>query len=216
MRLFRECIEQHYNSHWSKLHFHKLQHEKRTALTFHLSTRPFRTVSICWHKRKIHEDDRDHGLDEKSRLHHYSIRYLLERLSWLARDHQKRNQDKTVQLVFSQCKNLSYKAVDEYIRRLKGQDTEIDWPYLDHENYVVRSNSELLGLKAADCVASGMRFGLDLNPQQLCIDAHCRQFKRITYAHKGKKRQYGLKIMPEIPDPEPQRDDRYAWIKEYK
>jgi hypothetical protein len=212
----RDCIKTHYKGEWPKLHFHELRHEQRAALSFHLSQRPFRIVTVCWNKRIIHEDGKQHTLDEKSKLHNYAVRYLTERLSWLAWDHRDSDNPAPMKLVFSKCKNLSYENLKRYFQHLRTLKTEIRWNLVNTDNFQVRAASELLGLKAADCVVSGLRLGLELGPNQLCIDTYCRHFKRITYQHNGQLLQYGLKIMPRVPDPEPQRDNRYGWIELYR
>lgn len=215
MLALKNCIETVFNGKWTDVHFVKLKHEQRCAITNYLSTRRFRVISICWNKREITEDGQFHTLHEASRLHHYAIRYLMERLSWLSHFSRDINDPNPLSLVFSKCKNLQYNKLKSYLQSLKGIETNIRWGSINVDKFKVRPSSELLGLKAADAVASGISKGLELNRHQLCEDAHCRHLKRITYNHNGRFLNYGLKIMPRIPAVEPECSNRYAWIDLY-
>ena len=215
MRNLKEHLSTVYKGHWSKIHFKSLSHEQRSSITNYLSSRPFRVISICWNKKELALGGR-HTLDQQSRLHHYSIRYLMERLSWLSHFNTEYGDPKPLVPIFSKCKNLKYDNLRTYVNLLKTTDTQIRWKAIDFDNMKVLQSSDNLGLKAADVVASGISRGLELNIHQLCESAHCRHLKRITYNHKGRYLNYGLKIMPRVPGIESERDYRYKWINDYK
>lgn len=201
---------------WSKLHFRKLEHERRAALSHYLSQRPIRIISICWNKRAITEDDQEHTLDQTSRLHHYAIRYLVERISWLAWFRREPNRPIPCRLVFAKCKNLRYQPLRDYLTHLKSLDTRIRWAAIDTGNILVKPSTELVGLKMADAAASGVYRGLELDRHGRTEPTYCRHFRPITYSHNGDFLRYGLKIMPAIPPVEPDFDNRYSWIAEYE
>jgi hypothetical protein len=165
------------------------------------------------------EDEREHTLNERTRMYHYSIRYLLERVSWLARDAIPRPQNPLCRLIFAKCKNLKYDVIQNYLRRLRAGDEEDDirihWPSIDIENILVRPSGELVGLQIADIVASSVHKGFELDPHGRTEPTYVRHLRQRTYCRDGNYRAYGMKIMPRIPPVEPQFDDRYSWIAEF-
>ena len=215
MRKLKEHFSTAFKGPWSKIHFKDLKHEQRSSITNYLSSRPFRVISICWNKKELALGGK-HTLDQQSRLHHYSIRYLMERLSWLSHFKAERGNIEPLVPIFSKCKNLKYNNLRAYISLLKATETQIRWKAIDFDNMKVLPSSDRLGLKAADAVASGISRGLELNIHQLCESTHCRHLKRITYSHRGCYLNYGLKIMPCVPVIEPERDYRYEWINDYR
>lgn len=216
MRELKKFISTLSPAHWSKLHFQRLSHDRRAALSYYLSQRPIRTISICWDKREITDDDRDHTLAASSRLHHYAIRYLIERISWLAWHNAQPGAPIASRLVFSKCKNLRYKVIQQYLTHLRNLPNSIRWDAVDTDNLIIKPSSELLGLKAADAVASSIYRGLELNPHGRTEPTYARHLRSVTYNHNGQLIRYGLKIMPRIPEVQPQHDNRYLWISEYQ
>ncbi len=219
MREFVEFAKTVSNKHWSKLHFRELPHERRAAITRYLSRRPIKVSSVCWNKRELMEDDREHTLHIKARLYAYTIRYLLERISWLCRDATPAPENPACRLVFAKCKNLKYDAILDYLRRLRAGDEDDDvrvhWPSVDVDNLVVKPSSELVGLQIADVIASSVHKGLELDPHGRTEPTYVRHLQRRTYNRNGNYRAYGMKIMPRIPPVEPQYDNRYDWLAEY-
>ena len=216
MESLKNHIKTIYKDHWSKIHFRAIKHEQRCSLSNYLSSRPFRVISVCWDKKALISDGKSHTLDRRSHLHHYSIRYIMERLSWLSHFNAEASDPQPLVPIFSKCKNLKYDELRVYLRSLCTKETNIRWNSLDIEKMKVLPSSERLGLKAADAVATGIARGLELNSHQLCESTHCRHFKRITYNHNGRYINYGLKIMPAIPAIEQDHDERYRWIEEYR
>lgn len=218
-REFIEFAKTVSKKHWSKLHFRELPHERRAALSHYLSRRPIQVSSVCWNKRELMEDDHPHTLDQRTRMYHYSIRFLLERISWLVRDARPRPESPICRLVFAKCKNLKYDVILNYLRRLRAGDEEEDirihWPSIDIENILVQPSSELAGLQIADIVASSVHKGFELDPHERTEATYVRHLRRRTYCRGTNYRAYGMKIMPRIPPVEPQYDDRYDWIAEY-
>ena len=215
-RAFGEFAKTVSQQHWSKLHFRYLRHERRAAMTRYLSQRSIRVISICWNKKTITEDDRDHTLHDKTRLCHYCIRYLVERISWLARDNCETRDAMVCRLVFSKCKNLRYSFIQDYLRVLNCSTTTIHWPAIDIEKFIVKPPSELHGLQMADAVSSSIYRGLELDPHGRAEPTYARHLRPITYKRGNNYLTYGLKIMPRVPPVEPQYDNRYEWINDYR
>ena len=68
------------------LHFSDLKHEQRVPYVRQIAASSIRTVSVIIHKPGIHDPEKFQS--EKFLLYHYATRFLLERVSWLCRDHR--------------------------------------------------------------------------------------------------------------------------------
>src|SRR3546814_12453405 len=74
----------------STLHFRELKHEQKIPYVRAIAAAPLRTVSVLVHKPSLNEPETFQA--EKFRLYFYLTRYLLERVSWLCRDHRRANE----------------------------------------------------------------------------------------------------------------------------
>ena len=198
----------------SVLHFTRLQHDQRKYVAQVLGGLRVRLIHVCINKRRI---PLGHGMNQERRLHHYSLRLLLERISWLCRDKTTVGEgDGRCKLNFSRCKNLSYNALSDYFAVLKATQTNIAWPHLDSENFNVDSHENSIWLRTADIAASGIAKGLELGEHGLSEDAYARLMRPNAYTYKnGKCLAYGLKFLGPPPAVEKERDNRYEWLSLY-
>jgi hypothetical protein len=202
-------------------HFSKLSHEARVWYIRELAKLPARVIAICFNKPALPDG---HTLHNSRRMHFYAARLLLERISWIARDNLSKGEgDGKCGLTFSKCKNLSYGALGEYFEKLRAGETAIAWDHLDAEKarLSVLQADQSIWLRAADAVASGVYKGLELSRYGLCEDRYVRLLKPRVYGRKRWGRglnytSYGMKMMPAIPTPEKERDNRYEWLSLYK
>jgi len=67
-------------------HFSRLPHEAKVAFADCIGSKSIKTISICANKRVL-QTTYTHTLGSKRRLYFYLTRYLLERISWIARDY---------------------------------------------------------------------------------------------------------------------------------
>jgi hypothetical protein len=72
------------------LHFVDLKHEQRVPYARRIGNLPARTVSVLIHKPSIREPEKFQH--QKYLLYRYATRLLLERVSWLSRDHLIQNE----------------------------------------------------------------------------------------------------------------------------
>jgi hypothetical protein len=86
LKRFHEIIRPIEELRKAPIHFSKLNHEQRVASCAGIAGTNTRFISICINKRKINST----GLKGKHRLYFYTTRYLLERISWLARDRSEK------------------------------------------------------------------------------------------------------------------------------
>lgn len=194
------------------IHFAKLSHEQRVAVCNGIGASQFRIISVCINKRELAGD----GLRGKHRLYFYATRYLIERISWLARDRSADHAgDGRVRLVFSNRRQMSYDDLRTYVERLRSAPPEADirihWPAISADLVEPRPHNQLVGLRAVDTVASGIRYGLELTQYGFCEDRYGRMMEPRTYRHLGRALPYGMKFFPGAPAQTP---GRYGWIHE--
>lgn len=200
-------------------HFMNLSHEQRVAIAHMLGTLSARIVTIPINKIATAALPEGHTLRGRRRLYFYYTRYVLERISWITRDHRTNGEgDGSCKLIFSRAKNLSYDGLKTYLKKLKDEhETEIDWSAINPDNIEVGQHEQSVGLRLADAVVSGVRCALELTPHGFCEDRYLRLMKPKIYCLNGNYFSYGLKIVPNIPPCEPARDNRYsclAWFQE--
>lgn len=136
-----------------QLHFSDLRHEQRVPYIRKLAAVPLRTVSVIIHKPSIREPERFQA--EKFLLYRYATRLLLERISWLCRDHaDPAKGGAKAEVIFSNRSIMSYEDLRDYLLLLKNQsnpmDVRIDWNAIDPQRV-----SAICGESRQACGASG-------------------------------------------------------------
>lgn len=212
VKKFHEVIRPMEVARKAPIHFAKLSHEQRVAVCAAIGVSGFRTVNISVHKPSLDPTN----FDSAYRLYFYATRYLLERISWLARDRANAYPgDGRVRLIFSNRRRMSYDDLRAYLERLRAappeDDVRVHWPAIDPALVEARPHEQLVGLRAVDAVASGLRYGLELTQYGHCEDRYGRQMAPRVYRHFGGARSYGMKFFPQQPVATP---ERYGWIEE--
>lgn len=179
------------------LHFRDLRHEQRVPLARLIGNAPVRTVSVLVHKPSIGEPELFQH--QAYALYHYATRLLVERVSWLCRDHYRTGKgDGTVEMVFSNRSAMSYDNLRGYLSKLKegnaGSDVRVDWRVVDPQRIRAVNHDQLAGLQLADAVASGIFFSVHRNPYGEYEDRYLRLMGKTIYRHKGSADGYGLKL----------------------
>ena len=106
----------------SIIHFHKLNHDQRVAMCTAIGESGATLVSILIDKWRLNNAWLQHGYN----LYFYATRYLLERISWLARDTHIGNAPiDPVKLVFSNRSKMSYDDLRAYVTKLLARETSI-------------------------------------------------------------------------------------------
>lgn len=182
------------------LHFRELRHEQRVPYVRLIGSAKLRTVSVLIHKPSIKEPERFQS--DSFRLYRYASRLLLERVSWLCRDHHKEGDgDGTVEITFSNRSAMSYDDLREYLGRLRdtseAADVRVDWSVVRPEQVKAINHDQLAGLQIADAVASGIYFAANLNPYGEAEDRYLHLLAPTLYGRKKAILGYGLKFWPE-------------------
>lgn len=182
------------------LHFRELRHEQRVPYVRLIGSAQLRTVSVLIHKPSVKEPERFQS--ESFRLYRYASRLLLERVSWLCRDHHKEGEgDGTVEITFSNRSAMSYDDLRDYLERLRltteASDVRVDWNVVRPERVKAVNHDQLAGLQVADAVASGMFFAVNLNPYGEVESRYLELLEPTIYRHRKTALGYGLKFWPE-------------------
>lgn len=183
------------------LHFVDLKHEQRVPYIRRVGSLPIRTVSVLVHKPQITEIERFQNT--KFLLYRYATRLLLERVSWLCRDHRRLGEgDGSAEVIFSNRSIMSYDEIRTYLRHLLERSdsdprgVQIDWTVIDPDRIRAVEHSKLAGLQVADAVASGLLFALKVNRYGETETGYVGHLKKSIYRHKGAALGYGLKVWP--------------------
>lgn len=181
------------------LHFCKLSHQQRIPYTREIAQAQLRTVSVLIHKPSIREPEKFQS--QKHLLYRYACRYLLERVSWLCRDHRKADAgDGRAEIIFSNRSQMSYEELRDYLRKLRDTTNDmavnVDWSVVDPDFVRAVEHSQLAGLQVADAVASSLYAAINPNQFGDTEDKYARLLLPTCYRHKGVVLGYGLKFWP--------------------
>jgi hypothetical protein len=206
------AVEKHL--HWNKLH-----HIEKNLVCNDLLKLPIKSVSVAVHKPSIVEFEK---FSERYRLYYYTCRYLLERVSWIARDTHRIRQENNHKLltIFSNRAGMSYKELRDYLDLLEKtstfKDIRIAWDFLDKELVKVYRPNQFAGLQFADAIAGATYNALETINQKATKPNYLANIKPKLYCHQGQYLGYGLKIAPEKKVVEIENNiNSYNWFKEY-
>lgn len=198
------------------LHFRKLKHEQRLPFIGEIAKAKLRNVSILIHKPSIKEPE---TFKERYRLYFYAVRQLLERVSWLCRDHRSKKStgDGSADIIFSNRSGMSYDELKEYLellkRRSESQDIRVVWDVIRAGQISSYSPGKRMGLQIADAVASSTFYAVEPTQHGYTEDRYIRMLKPVTYHHQGKYVGYGLKFWPREVDAKLKTDATLGWVR---
>ena len=181
------------------LHFRDLKHEQRIPYVREIAAAKIRTVSVLIHKPSISEPEKFQA--EKYLLYRYASRMLLERVSWLCRDHRKEGVGNgEAEIIFSNRSQMSYEELRNYLRTLKTQSdplkVTIDWSVVNPDAVQAINHEQLMGLQLADAVASSLYYAVNANRYGDTEPRYQEVLRPTFYRHKGNTLGYGLKFWP--------------------
>lgn len=199
------------------LHFRKLEHHQRVAYVNQLAEMKarMRTISIMVHKPSLVRVD---TFTEKYLLYRYATRFLLERVSWLCREHRRDGMgDGTVDVVFSNRRNMSYEDIRTYLDVLRGmRDVGIDWSVLKREQVASLPHDQRRGLQMVDAVASSYWYALNPNQYGQTEDRYARTLHPLAYSRAGNFKGYGLKFFPSEVEKLLEAEARFEWVRQLR
>lgn len=196
------------------LHFRDLKHEQRLPLIGEIAKAKVRSISIMIHKPSIKEPE---TYQERYGLYFYAVRYLLERVSWLCRDHRPNEGDGSADIIFSNRSGMSYKEMRDYLellkRRSEYQENRVVWDVIKTGQISAFSPGKRMGLQIADAVASGTFYAVEPSQHGYTEDRYIRMLKPVIYHHQGKYVGYGLKFWPREVDTMLKTDSTLDWVR---
>lgn len=179
------------------LHFAQLSHGQKLATVQTIATKPLRALSVIASKEAI-----TRGIfTSKNQLYFYMTRYLIERLSWLCRDHRPeiKEGDGRVAITFSRRGGMQYDEFRAYLERLKADgsgEVRIHWPVIDIDAVSATDHSRSASLQLADAIASAFAAGFEPDRYGNCEPRYAETLKPITYNRKKNYLSYGVKLVP--------------------
>lgn len=181
------------------LHFRDLKHEQRKFYTHRIAQADVHTVALVIQKPALTSPER---FQSGSRLYHYGVHLLIERVSWYCRDHRRRNDvgNGTVDLVFSNRATMDYDDLRDYLRHLERDRIALGYQAAEGiirpDRLESHSAGRRLGLQIADAVASSYWYAVEKSAYDLTEDSYARLLLPRAYRHNGVLWGYGVKILP--------------------
>ncbi len=179
-----------------QLHFVRLAHAQRTAYAREIGKARLRTVSVLVHKPSINDPETFQA--QKHQLYRYACRLLLERVSWLCRDHRINDQGNGLaEIIFSNRGQMSYGDLRNYLCKLRENPrVNVEWAVIDPANVRAVQHSQMAGLQVADAVASGAFAAVNPNQFGDIESRYLRELMPVAYRHERRLLGYGLKFWP--------------------
>jgi hypothetical protein len=183
------------------IHWKKLKHLQKVRYAQLVASAQARIIGVCVHKPSLMEPEK---FSERYRLYFYAVRYLVERISWLARD--RHNPDKwggdgTTELLFSNRQGMSYDEMRDYLRLLNkqqqaGQDIRIDFEKVPVEKLKTQTPGKSMGLQLADASAGAFFNALERDKFGNTEPRYIQTMTSVLYRENKNLQGYGLKIVP--------------------
>ncbi|MGQ0528623.1 MAG: DUF3800 domain-containing protein [Panacagrimonas sp.] len=182
-----------------QLHFVKLSHAQRVAYSRAVGKARIRTVSVLICKPAIQEPETFQA--QKHQLYRYACRLLLERVSWLCRDHRIKDRgDGTAEIIFSNRSQMSYDDLRHYLCKLRDKPSaggiNMEWSVIDPTKVSAVQHAQMAGLQVADAVASSAFAALNPNAFGDTESRYLLELLPVAYRYEGKLFGYGLKFWP--------------------
>ena len=198
------------------LHFRDMKHEQRVPYVNAIAGANLRVINVLAHKPSLLEPEK---FQERYRLYFYSVRYLLERISWFCRDNRNPNDsgDGCADIIFSNRSGMSYKELSDYLHHLKENTSyfgvNVDWNVIMPDRITSYSPGRKMGLQIADAVAGSFFYGVQKSRYGFTENRYARLLKPIVYHHEGQYRGYGIKIWPREVENLVGECETLEWIK---
>lgn len=201
------------------LHFRNIKHGQRLPYIHLISQAPLRIISVLIHKPSIIKPE---IFLKGYRLYFYAVRLLIERISWLCRDHYIESVhpgDGFAELIFSNRTSISYDEMKDYLGLLQSKtehlNVKISCGHVDLNNIKALPSAKRMGLQIADAIASSFFFGVEKSGYGFIEDRYARMLKPIVYCYNKQYLGYGLKFFPVDLDKIIEEHEHLKWIAEH-
>lgn len=203
------------------VHWKKMKHPQKVRYAQIIGELQAKIIGICVHKPSLLEPEK---FQERYRLYFYAVRYLLERLSWLARDHHnaaKWGGDGRVGVTFSNRQGMSYEEMRDYLRLLdnkkkSGQDVRIDFNLVPIGLIGTQTPGKSMGLQLADAAAGALFNSLERDPYGNTEPRYVQTMSPTYYRHQRSLLGYGIKINPREKVSTLKEEPSLKWLEDLK
>jgi len=203
------------------IHWKKLKHAQKVRYAQLMAMLRARLIAVCVHKPSLLEPEK---FQERYRLYFYAVRYLVERISWLARDRHspaKWGGDGTVELIFSNRQGMSYDEMRQYLRLLEtrkqmGNDIRIEFDRIPIDIMKTQTPGRSMGLQLADATAGAFFNAIERDKYGNTEPRYLKTLLPILYRSADSYWGYGFKIVPRETIKNLSNDENLKWLFELK
>jgi len=178
------------------IHFADFSHGQKRAACGVLAGKPVRFISIVCHKPTLDPAN----FDTTNQLYFYLGRYLIERVSWICRDHRRNVPEGNgqVKIVFSRRGGMSYPDFENYMHLLRatGEGSSVHWPIIDIPAIEAKDHSTDAGLQLADCGASATAHAFEHDRYGNVESQYLHAIRELMYKRGANFLSYGMKFHP--------------------
>lgn len=215
-------VRQEFKLHPRKhIHWKKLKHSQMVKYAQIIAGLQARLVAVCVHKPSLLEPEK---FRDRYRLYFYAVRYLVERISWLARDRHspaKWGGDGTVELIFSNRQGMSYDEMRQYLRLLEkqkqmGKDIRIEFDRIPIDIMKSQTPGRSMGLQLADATAGAFFNAVERDRYGNTEPRYLKTLLPILYRSADSYRGYGFKIVPRETIKNLIDEENLKWLFELK
>lgn len=180
------------------LHFRDLKHEQKIPFLNLISKANLSIINILIHKPSLRSPE---TFKEKYRLYFYSVRFLLERVSWYCRDSNPSNRNCEAEIIFSNRSGMSYSELRDYIDLLKTtNNNKIHWPAISSDAITSYSAGKRMGLQIADATATSFFKAIEPSNYGYTETKYVSILKPTVYNRNQRFKNYGIKVWPSDTD----------------
>ena len=201
------------------IHWKNLKHPQKVRYAQIIAALQARIIAVCVHKPSLLEPE---TFQDRYRLYFYAVRYLIERVSWLARNRHNPSKwggDGTVQLIFSNRQGMSYSEMKDYLRLLEkqkqmGKDIRIEFNKIPIDNLGTQTPGRSMGLQLADAVTGSFFNAIEQDKFGNTEPRYLRTMMPILYRHNNRCQGYGFKIVPREAMANLRNEENLRWLLE--
>jgi len=203
------------------IHWKDLKHPQKVRYAQIIATLQARLLAVCAHKPSLLEPEK---FQERYRLYFYAVRYLVERISWLARDQHNPSKwggDGTVELIFSNRQGMSYDEMRDYLRLLEkqkqmGKDISIDFERIQIDMLKTQTPGRSMGLQFADATAGAFFNAIERDKFGNTEPRYLKTILPVLYSCRNNLQGYGFKIVPREAITSISNEESLKWIFQFK